>query len=240
MLTINQLTGFAARGKHAQASYIATSSNTSLTTGTNDATFSSINLGSPAPNRIIAVAITGYVLTNGTAALTINSVTVGGISAAIVANKAETNTYNGGEGSASCIAYIEESTLSSGNIVVNYTCSEAFAPGPTDASTDLTIAVYNITNQNNNTPYNTSSNSGTTGTSISENISVPLLGCTIGAANNGGGGSSNASWTHLTQDVLGGNAFITGHNNTAAIGTLSVTVNATLIVCTTLSLASWQ
>ncbi len=236
MLTINQLTGFAARGKHAQASYIATSNNTSLTTGTNDATFSSINLGSPAPNRIIAVAITGYVLTSATAALTINSVTIGGISAAIVANKAETNTHSGGEGSASCIAYIEESTLSSGNIVVNYTCSET-GTGP---STDLTIAVYNITNQNNNTPYNTSSNSGTTGTSISENISVPLLGCTIGAANNGGGGSSDASWTNLTQDVLGGNAFITGHNNTAAIGTLSVTVNATLIVCTTLSLASWQ
>ena len=236
MLTINQLTGFAGQGKHAQASFIASSNNTSLTTGTHNATFSSINLGTPTPNRVIAVCIAGYVLTSATAALTINSVTIGGVSATIVSNLSETNTSSGGEGSASCIAYIEESTLTSGNIVVNYTCSET-GTGPV---TDLTVAVYNITNQNNNAPYNTSSNSGNSGTSVSENVSVPLLGCTIGAATNGGGGPGNASWTNLTQDVLTGNTLITGHNNTASQGTLSVAINAAPIVCTTLSLASWQ
>ena len=236
MLTINQLTGFAAQGIHAQASFIASSDNTSLTTGTHNATFSSINLGTPEPNRVIAVCIAGYVLTSATAALTINSVTIGGVSATIVSNLSKTNTSSGGEGSASCIAYIEESTLTSGNIVVNYTCSET-GTGPV---TDLTVAVYNITNQNNNAPYNTSSNSGNSGTSVSENVSVPLLGCTIGAATNGGGGPGNASWTNLTQDVLTGNTLITGHNNTASQGTLSVAINAAPIVCTTLSLASWQ
>ena len=236
MLTINQLTGFAGQGNHAQASFIASSDNTSLTIGTHDATFSSINLGAPKPKRIIAVCIAGYYLPLYTTALTINSVTIGGISATIVANLSETSTYQGSEGSASCIAYIEESTLTSANIVVNYTVSSSGG----SAESDLTVAVYNITNQNNNAPYNTSSNSGNSGTSVSENVSVPLLGCTIGAATNGGGGPGNASWTNLTQDVSTGNTLITGHNNTAAVGALTVTVNATLIVCTTLSLASWQ
>src|SRR5271157_1248837 len=236
MLKINQLTGFAAQGKHAQASFITSSNNTSLTTGTHNATFSSINLGNPSPNRIIAIGIAGYALTSATAHLTINSVTIGGISAAIVANLSETNTYQGGEGSASCIAYIEESSLTSGDIVVNYTYSYT-GTGPV---TDLTVAVYNIINQNNNAPYVTASNLGTSGTSISQNISVPLLGCVFGAATNGGGGMLIASWTNLTQDVLTGNVVITGHNNTATQGPLSVAINSSLIVCTTLSLASWQ
>ena len=235
MLTTNQHIGFGVQGKHAQAAYITSSNDTSLTTGTNNATFSAVNLGIPVPNRIVAVAIAAAIVTVTTASFTINSVTIGGISAVIVANKSQNNSSGGGNVAASCIAYIEESTLASGNIVVNYTYAET----GTITNKDLTISVYNITDQVNTIPFDSQSNAATSGTSLAQNISVPLLGCVLGAASVAGVGTG-ITFTNLTEDTSAGETVLTGHNNTASVGTLSVAVNAPTMLATTLSLASWQ
>src|SRR5208283_1018146 len=86
MLKINQFTGFAAQGKHAKASFITNDTNILLPIGTYNSTFSSENLGPASPNRLIAVCIAAQQLSTTTASIGINSVTIGGISAQIIAN----------------------------------------------------------------------------------------------------------------------------------------------------------
>ena len=233
MLTINQLTGFAARGKHAQASFITSAHTTSLSTGAHSATFSSVNLGTPSPNRIIAVCLAGNESSTSSAGFTINSVTIGGInSTVIVTNQAlSTNTST-----VSYIAYINESTLSSANIVVNYTITSSGS-----LTAGLFVSVYNVINQNNIPPYANAGGNALSGSSLSENIAVPLLGCVIGVSSSI---SSGSTWGNLTDDVT--YAFSTdvealsGHNNTASMGNLAVSVNASALEYTALSLASWQ
>ena len=238
MLTINQLTGFAGQGKHAQASFIANNTNILLPIGTYNSTFSSENLGPASPNRLIAVCIAAQQLSTTTASIGINSVTIGGISAQIVANDSVYTGIGGaGNAAASCIAYIENSLLTSGDIVVNYTA----AITGSNSGNRITIGIYNINNQNNVTPYDNQIDSHiNTGTSFSYNIDVPLLGCVLGAASSARN-TSTMSFTNLTDTVNDGQGSLIGHNNVASIGALSVTINNTAtILAATLSLASWQ
>ncbi len=233
MLTINQLTGFAAQGKHAQASFITSAHTTSLSTGTHSATFSSVNLGTPSPNRIIAVCLAGNESSTSSAGFTINSVTIGGINSTFIAtNQAllvNTSTV-------SYIAYINESTLSSANIVVNYTITSSGS-----LTAGLFVSVYNVINQNNIPPYANAGGNALSGSSLSENIAVPLLGCVIGVSSSI---SSGSTWGNLTDDITyafsAGVEALSGHNNTASMGNLAVSVNASALQYTALSLASWQ
>ena len=235
MLTINQLTGFAARGKHAQASFITSAHTTSLSTGAHSATFSSVNLGTPSPNRIIAVCLAGNESSTSSAGFTINSVTIGGINATVIATNQALSTNTS---TVSYIAYIKESTLSSANIVVNYTITSS---GTLTAG--LFVSVYNVINQNNIPPYANAGGNALSGSSLSENIAVPLLGCVIGVSSSISSGSGS-TWGNLTDDVT--YAFSTdvealsGHNNTASMGNLAVSINASALLSTALSLASWQ
>jgi hypothetical protein len=170
-------------------------SSTFSTSSLSTYTFTSINLGGPGlcvVNVQAEVAATARV---------VNSVTIGGLTAT---QAAQVNSAQNATATTSAIFYLANNANTSGNIVVTFNA----------APTRCFISVYRIVNNSSNTPFQTLTNTATSGTGLSLNFTALNAGAvgvaveTIGLDN-----VTSLSWTNATLD----------YNTTAGGGTTRVT-----------------
>lgn len=148
-------------------------------------TVSGLDFGTPAPRRFLVATVT---LVTPAA---ITAVTIGGVSATIVAQATANVTRVG-------IAIALVPTGSSGNVAVT--------AGATYAT--LAVGLYALTGLQSATPYDTATASSPLSDSSSLNLSldVPANGLVVAVEQNGqvgGGSAGNESWSGLSENFGG-------------------------------------
>lgn len=159
---------------------------TSITSTTSTYTFSSQNLGTAAADRYIFVIVHGRA--TGTSALSVSSVTVGGVSATIAVQQTGKEDVNSSQ---SAIALAAVPTGTTGDIVVTMSRDNV----------RCTIGAYRVTELDSTTAHDTDSiapASGDSGTTMSRSLDIPANGFAIGGGQTGGVGTT--AWTGLTED----------------------------------------
>lgn len=148
------------------------------TTDTNAYTFSAQNLGAEASDRYIAVTVNGR---KAGATTSISSVTIGGVTASIAVQRANTITNTSIAG----IVIAAVPTGTTGDIVVTFA----------DTLARCAIGVYRIDNLFSATAYDTD-NSVSADPSVGLNVGNPGFAIGTGAAS----GTGSVTWTGLTED----------------------------------------
>jgi len=142
-------------------------------------TCAACNIGAAASDRYIIVVV--HTRDSGTAAKTLNSVTVGGVQATILSQVQSASTNSNIAG----LAIVRMPTGTTADITITFS----------EVMLRAAISVYRVTGISAATPYDlvTSTASNPSGT-----IDVPAGGFAIGVANSGA--NTTASWTGLTED----------------------------------------
>lgn len=155
---------------------------TSSTTNAATYTFSSQNLGTADSARKIIVAVEARI---NSSTPTFDSATIGGVSASIAKSAFRTN----GTTSSICALIVADvPTGTTGDVVVNYS-----------ASCDrCAIQMYRAVGVDSSTPTDTAE--ATTGDDPTTSIDVPAGGFAIACAIMNNTGSSQITWTGLTED----------------------------------------
>jgi hypothetical protein len=152
----------------------------SSTTDTNAYTFAAQNLGAADPNRYIIVA--AMARRAGVTAMTISSITVGGVAATIVVQLQANPTNTNIAGLA--IAAVPDGTT--GDVVVTFS----------QTMVRCGIALYRAVGISSATPTDTGSNAVDP---ISDTLNVLAGGFAIGCVI-GGSGTTTVAWTNLTEN----------------------------------------
>lgn len=188
-------------------------------------TFSAQNLGTAAADRNIVVCATGQ--DTGSAAKSISSITVQGITASIAIQ----NQGNASNTSMTAIAIVNVPTGTTGDVVVTF--SEAFA--------NCGISLFHIVGMGSTTPNHTNSTDlDNTAVSVNVNAGGVVIGCGATSSSN-----PTSTWTNLTEVADISREASTG-NHTAAYTvsgstqSLSCTCDFTAGNDPAVSYASWN
>lgn len=208
MLILNELVGFGVGGGQTSITFLQANE---LTTDLTTYTFSSQNLGTAAANRYIIIGATGV----HNAARTLNSVTVGGVSATQIQNIALSNPR------IAAIFVAAVPTGTTGDIVLTF-------------SSGMSRVAYGAWALYTDTPATTafdSANDTTYSSGLSISLDVPVGGYAVGVLVNGAAsGTHGTTWTNLSEqyDTTSSETSLQGYSGAHAAYTSSpLSISAT-------------
>lgn len=180
----------------ASAASISYRTTTGTETVTTVFTYTNVDVGTAASDRLVVVGIAAR--GNGGASISLNSLTVGGVTATVVANAGSVANH-------ADIAVAAYTALSTATLVFTWSGS----------AIRMACSVWAA---NNMTATATSTSTADTTNTYSAGLDIPAGGAGFGTVMDLVGSGTTAAWTNLTEDFdnLSGNEYITSASQTFA------------------------